>query len=114
MLKPCQKKQPKKRKEFSDIEKEEIDILRSIAAATSNDTNPKDQDEYDCYGQYIANKMRKLSKVLDEDEMEVLEFNVNAVFLNARKKRHHLPAYQQQQQQEQQQNLTSYMDMLRS
>ena len=107
------KESSKQKKETSDIEKEEMDILRSIAAATSNNANSKDQDEYDCYGQYIANKMRKLSKILDEDEMELLEFNVNTVFLNARKQRQQQPVYQQQQQQ-QQQNLTPFLDLLRS
>ena len=94
------KESSKQKKETSDIEKEEMEILRSIAAATSNNANLKDQDEYDCYGQYIANKMRKLSKILDEDEMELLEYNVNTVFLNTRKQRQQQPVYQQQQEQQ--------------
>lgn len=84
-----------------------MDILRSIAAAASNDANQKYQDEYDCYGQHIANKMRNLSKILNEDEMELLEFNVNTVFLNARKGRQQQPVYQQQE------NLTPFMNLLR-
>ena len=46
-------------KAFTETEKEELGVLRSVAAATQEQTN---RDISDLLGKYMATKMRKLSQ----------------------------------------------------
>ena len=78
----------KKRKmKRSEIEKEEIEVLRSIANAAQNQPKPKEQekekgkDSFDLFGEYIAQKLRNLSKKLGDDEMELLEHKIRSIFV---------------------------------
>lgn len=70
-------------KAFTEIEKEELGVLRSVAAATQEQTN---RDISDLLGKYMATKMRKLSQMLDEDATEAAEYNKATVLMKARKK----------------------------
>ena len=65
----------------SDIEKEEMAVLRSVVAAAQVDDH---RDEFEVFGELVARKMRKLSHVIDEDAMELVEHNINTVLMNAR------------------------------
>lgn len=78
----------KKRKmKRSEIEKEEIEVLRSIANAAQNQPKPKEKekekgkDSFDLFGEYIAQKLRNLSKKLGDDEMELLEHEITSIFV---------------------------------
>ena len=71
----------------SEIEKEEIEVLRSIANAAQNQPKPKEKekekgkDSFDLFGEYIAQKLRNLSKKLGDDEMELLEHESTSIFV---------------------------------
>ena len=69
-------------KAFTEIEKEELDVLRSVVAATQEQTN---RDISDLLGKYMATKMRKLNQMLDEDAIEAAEDNKVTVLMKARK-----------------------------
>ena len=76
----------KKRKmKRSEIEKEEIEVLRSIANAAQNQPKPKEKEKgkysFDLFGEYIAQKLRNLSKKLGDDEMELLEHEITSIFV---------------------------------
>ena len=75
----------KKRKmKRSEIEKEQIEVLRSIANAAQNQPKPKEKekgDSFDLFGEYIAQKLRNLSKKLGDDEMELLEHEITSIFV---------------------------------
>ena len=76
----------KKRKmKRSEIEKEEIEVLQSIANAAQNQPKPKEKekgkDSLDLFGEYIAQKLRNLSKKLGDDEMELLEHEITSIFV---------------------------------
>ena len=53
-------------KEATDVEKEEMN--------------------FDLFGQYVSAKMRNLSKISSEDEMETIEFNITSVVMKSRSK----------------------------
>ena len=92
----------------SDIEKEEMAVLRSVVAAAQVDDH---RDEFEVFGELVARKMRKLSHVIDEDAMELVEHNINMVLMNARGNhvRNGAPYYPGNTQQG---NTMSYMSML--
>ena len=48
-------------------------LLRSIAAATQEQTN---RDNFDLLDKYVVTKMRKLSQKLDEDATEAVEYDI--------------------------------------
>ena len=58
------------------IEAEELSILRNINNASQ--TSAK-RDSYDIFGDYIANKLRKLSTIVDEDTTENIEYEITHV-----------------------------------
>ena len=64
------------------IEKEEISLLRTVPdAVKSNEEN----DEFEIFGKYVAEKMRKLSQRLDEDAIADVEFEITNTLQGARK-----------------------------
>ena len=65
----------------SDIEKEEIAVLRLVVAAAQVDGH---RDEFEVFGELVARKMRKLSHVINEDAMKLVEHNINIALMNAR------------------------------
>ena len=54
-------------------------MLRSVAAAAT-----KTKNEYDIFGEYGGSKLRKLSEVLTEQAMEMVEFNITNTLMQAR------------------------------
>ena len=92
----------------SDIEKEEMTVLRSVVAAAQIDDY---RDEFEVFGELVARKMQKLSHVIDEKAMELIEHNINMVLMNARGNhvRNEAPYYPGNTQQG---NAMSYMSML--
>ena len=75
----------KRNAKMSEVEKEEMDILKSISqAATSENVQElntkKEKDSHDLFGEYVANKFRKLSEKLDESEMELMEYEIVTIF----------------------------------
>ena len=42
------------------------------------------RDEFEVFGGLVVRKMRKLSHVIDEDAMELVEHNINMGLMNAR------------------------------
>ena len=107
----------------SAIEKEEMAVLRSVVGAAQFDDR---RDGFKIFGELVARKMRKLSHVIDEDAMELVEHNINMVLMNARENhvRNGAPYYPANTQQRntmsymsipgntQQGNTMSYMSML--
>lgn len=65
----------------SKIEQEEMAVLRSVVAAAEVDNH---RDDFDVFGELVARKMRKLSRVIDEDAMEIVEHSINMVLMNAK------------------------------
>ena len=65
------------------IEAEELSILRSISNASQ--TSAK-RHSYDIFGDYIANKLRKLSTIVDEDTMKNIEYEITHVLEENRRK----------------------------
>ena len=65
----------------SDIEREEMAVLCSVVAAAQVDDH---RDEFEIFGELIARKMRKLSHVINEDAVKLVEHNINMVLMNAR------------------------------
>ena len=92
----------------SDTEKEEMAVLRSVEATAKVDDQ---RDEFEVFGELVARKMRKLSYVIDEDAMELVENNIKMVLMNARGNhvRNGAPYYPGNTQQG---NTMSYMSML--
>ena len=64
----------------SHIEKEEMAVLHSVVTAAQFHDH---RDEFEVFGELVARKMRKLSHVIDEDAMELVENNINMVLMNA-------------------------------
>ena len=60
-----------------DIEDEEINLIRAVA-------DRADEDGFDIFGKYVAEKMRKLSHSLTEDAMENIEFSITSMLMQAR------------------------------
>ena len=94
----------KKRKmKRSEIEKEEIEVLRRIINAAQNQPKPKEKekekgkDSFDLFGEYIAQKLRNLSQKLGDDEMELLEHEITSIFVKrfANAKNPNVPPTQQ-------------------
>ena len=56
-------------------------VLRSVVAAAQVDDH---KDEFEEFGELVARKMQKLSHVIDEDAMELIEHNINMVLMSAR------------------------------
>ena len=56
------------------IEKEEISLLRTVADIVKSS---EENDEFEIFGKYVAEKMRKLSQRSDEDAMEGRPSNRN-------------------------------------
>ena len=108
--KPTRQMQGKRKisKSTVDVETEEINVLRTIAAS-ANQTN----DEYDVFGQYVASRLRKLSEVLTEEAIEFVEFNITSVLLKARNQ-NALPTPIQMGLSSQTDNSFSYLNMLNS
>ena len=75
-----------------DIEIEEMAVLRSIVAAAEVDDH---RDEFEVFGELVARTMQKLSHVIDENAMELVEHNINMALMNARGNhvRHGAPSY---------------------
>lgn len=92
-----QQKKPKKNKTSSSetqesIDDEELNILRSVRQSMENSkkTESKNQeDKFKIFGDYVASKLRRLSTVLDEDQLEAVEFEITTVFEKARRGRQH-------------------------
>ena len=61
--------------------KEEMDLLSSVKAAAKE---PQKEDDFDLFGQYVASKMRKLSKSLTDEAMETVEFNITSLLNKAK------------------------------
>ena len=56
-----------------------MNVLQSVAAGAT-----KTKDEYDICGEYVASKLRNLSDVLTEQDMEMVKFNITNTLLQAR------------------------------
>ena len=77
------KRRKRKAKKDNDIEKEEMNVLRSVVAATQE---PAKRDDFDLFGEYVATKMRKLSQKLDEDAIEIIEYEITTILMKPRSK----------------------------
>ena len=64
------------------IEKEEICLLRTVADVVKS---REENDEFEIFGKYVAEKTRKLSQRLDEDAMVDVEFEITNILQGARK-----------------------------
>ena len=64
------------------IKREEISLLRTVADAVKSS---EENDEFEIFGKYVAEKMRKLSQRLDEDAMADMEFEITNTLQGARK-----------------------------
>ena len=75
------KKQRKSKisKSSLDVQTEKMNVLRSVATAAT-----KTKDEYDIFGEYVGWKLRKLSEILTEKDMEMVEFNITNTLMQAR------------------------------
>ena len=83
MENPRRKRERTRAEEKKRIEKVELDALTTIASAAkasiSGQSDRKEKnDSYDTFGIYVADKMRKLSEKLDEEEVEMLEFEITS------------------------------------
>ena len=67
----------KRTRKNEDIEDEEINLIRAVAARA-------DEDGFDIFGKYVAEKMRKLRHSLTEDAMENIEFSITSMLMQAR------------------------------
>ena len=67
----------KRTRKNEDIEDEEMNLIRAVAARA-------DEDGFDIFGKYVAEKMRKLSHSLTEDAMENIEFSITSMLMQAR------------------------------
>ena len=70
-------------KEVTEIKKEELDVLRSVAANTIQLTN---RDNFDLFSKYVATKTGKLSQKLKEEEIEAVGYDITAALVKARNK----------------------------
>ena len=78
----CEKKSYEK-----DIENEELKILHSFNQAQNEPTQFEEKDKYTLSSQYFTSKMRKLSSLLDTDQMNSIEFEITSCIRKARKQR---------------------------
>lgn len=75
---------PLPRQSGSDVEKIEMTMQHSVSEINK-------RDNFDLFGEYVATKMRKLNRILNEDDMESVEHEITTVLLNARSRRAPLP-----------------------
>ena len=64
------------------IEIEEISLLQTVADAVKSS---EENDEFEIFGKYLAEKTRKLSQTLDEDAIADVEFEITNTLQGARK-----------------------------
>ena len=88
-----------------DIEDEEINLIRSVAARA-------DEDSFDIFGKYEAEKMRKPSHSLTEDAMENIEFSITSMLMQARPRPSLFEANTANVQEQQAKHPMSFMEML--
>ena len=63
------KRNSEKKSYGKDIENEELKTLRSFSQPKNEPTQFKEKDEYKLFGKYVASKMRKLSSLLNMEQM---------------------------------------------
>ena len=67
--------------------KEELKILRSFSQPQNEPSQLEEKDEYTLLYKCVSSKMRKLSSLLDMDQMFSLEFELTGYIQNARQER---------------------------
>ena len=83
-----EKKRNSEKKSYEkDIENEELKILHSFNQAHNEPTQFEEKDKYTLSSQYFTSKMRKLSSLLDTDQMNSIEFEITSCIRKARKQR---------------------------
>ena len=85
-----EKKTRKKKNKMTTVEREEMAVLRNISNAipadNKNAQQEKAKDDFDLFGEYVATKMRKLSHKLEEDDMEMIEYEITTTLMKKFKK----------------------------
>ena len=69
-----------------DIENEKLKILCSCSQPQNEPTQFGENDKYTLFDEYAASKMRKLSSLLDKDQIDFLKFEKTCI-QNAKKQR---------------------------
>ena len=84
-----EKKTRKKKNKMTTVQ-EEMAVLRKISNAippdNKNAQQEKAKDDFDLFGEYVATKMRKLSHKLEEDDMEMIEYEIIKTLMKKFKK----------------------------
>ena len=70
-----------------DIENEKLKILCSFSQPQNELTQFGENDKYTLFDEYAASKMRKLSSLLDKDQIDFLKFEKTCCIQNAKKQR---------------------------
>ena len=85
---PMKKKRNSEKKSYEKyIGNEELKMLRYFSQPQNEPTQFVEKDEYTLFDEYVSSKMRKLSSLLDMDQMNSLEFQITSCIQNARKQR---------------------------
>ena len=85
---PMKKKRNSEKKSYEKyIENKELKMLRCFSQPQNEPTQFVEKDEYTLFGEYVSSKIRKLSSLLDMDQMNSLEFQITSCIQNARKQR---------------------------
>ena len=75
---------------MTTVEQEEMAVLRKISNAippdNKNAQQEKAKDDFDLFGEYVATKMRKHSHKLEEDDMEMIEYEITTTLMKKFKK----------------------------
>ena len=95
----------KRTRKNEDIEDEEINLIRAVAARA-------DEDGFDIFRKYVAEKMRKLGHSLTEDSMENIEFSITSMLMQARPRPRLFEANTANAQQQQAKHPMSFMELL--
>ena len=95
----------KRTRKNEDIEDEEINLIRAVAARG-------DEDGFDIFRKYVAEKVRKLSHSLTEDEMENIEFSIASMLMQGRPRPSLFEANTANVQEQQAKHPMSFMDLL--
>ena len=95
----------KRTRKNEDIEDEEINLIRAVAARA-------DEDGFDIFGKYAAEKMRKLSHSLTEDVVENIEFSITSMLMQARHSPNLFEANTANVQEQQAKHPMSFMELL--
>ena len=95
----------KRTRKNEGIEDEEINLIRADAPIAN-------EDGFDIFGKYVAEKMRKLSHSLTEDGMENIEFSITLMLMQARPRPSLFEANTANVQEQQAKHAVSFMELL--